>query len=398
MKILHLSSEYPPQNVYGLGRFVSELAKAQAARGDEVYVLTNSIGGRDADVVVESVRVCRIEFPPPPRPPTSSAQLAQFNVLLLERAVGLGRELSDADVLNAHDWLAAPAACALKRLWGRSLVVTMHDCVIGKHFGKLGAEQKYIAEMENWVCLQSDHLIAVSSFVAEELQQYYHVPVEKVSVIHGAVNPAGFALPNPDQLHYFRELFAQPEEKVVLMVGRLDPEKGCQVLMNAVPPVVSRRPDVRFVLAGSGQMEESLRRHVRDNGLERNVFLTGYLDQVVLKYLYRSADCLVIPSLYEPFGIVALEGMACETPVIASRVGGLQEIVVDGETGLLVRPDDSGELSEAILLVLSDPMLGQKLARAGLNSLSARFSWRQAAQKTFECYAHESRLPAAGVG
>jgi glycosyltransferase involved in cell wall biosynthesis len=114
--------------------------------------------------------------------------------------------------------------------------------------------------------------------------------------------------------------------------------------------------------------------------------------------LYRSADCLVIPSLYEPFGIVALEGMACETPVIASRVGGLQEIVVDGETGLLVRPDDSGELSEAILLVLSDPMLGQKLARAGLNSLSARFSWRQAAQKTFECYAHESRLPAAGVG
>ena len=141
MRVLHLSSEYPPQKVFGLGRFVYDLAGAQAAQGDDVCVITNSFSGDRHDIEERGVRVCRVHWPPPPKPVDESATVMQFNVQLLERAMPV-IEAWQPEVINVHDWLTAAAGKSLKNVYGVPLVMTVHDTVMGKSFGKLDNEKK----------------------------------------------------------------------------------------------------------------------------------------------------------------------------------------------------------------------------------------------------------------
>ncbi len=385
MKIIHVASEYPPQKVFGLGRFVQDLAVEQARQGDEVHVVTNSMGGRDHEVIDQGVHVHRVDFPPPPKPADNGATVTQFNLQLLER-VFRDRICPDADIVNAHDWLTALAGKVVARRLGARFVVTMHDVVIGKRFGRLDNENKYVGNIERWACREADAVICVSKYTREEVIKHYGAPPEGTYAVHNAVSEERFAAPDPTLLKRFRRALARDDEAMILYVGRLDPEKGIEVLLRAFAQVLQRRFRARLVIAGSGLIERHLRKLANELGIGGAAVFAGYVKGEPLRYLYRSAQVLAVPSLYEPFGIVALEGMACGNAVVASAAGGLVEIIEHGRSGLLFQPGNDEELAGCLATLLADPDLRKRLADGGQRCIREAFNWRRVAEMTYKVY------------
>lgn len=400
MKILHLASEYPPQKVFGLGRFVHDLAVEQAHQGHEVHVVTNSLSGRGHEIEDHGVHLHRVDFPPPPKPPDDGSTVTQFNVQLLER-VFRDQICPDADVVNAHDWLTSLAGRVVARRFGAVFVVTIHDVVVGKKFGELNNHTKYVGNIEHWVCHEADGVICVSEHTREEVIRTYGARPERVYAVHNAVSEDTFRAPEPMLLARFRRVLACENERVVLYVGRLDREKGIDVLLEAFAEIRHRVPASRLAIAGKGVLEPDLRKRASELDMGSEVVFTGYLAGDVLAHVYHCSDVLVVPSLYEPFGIVALEGMICGLPVIASATGGLTEIVEDDISGLLFRPGDPASLAERLIAVLTDAELRQRLGSAGHRRARDVFSWRRVAgltQRIYEASSDARRRPGAASG
>ncbi len=398
MKILHLASEYPPQKVYGLGRFVQDLAVEQARQGHEVHVVTNSLGGRDHEIMDRGAHVHRVDFPPPPKPPDSGATVTQFNVQLIERVFKDGI-CPDADVVNAHDWLTSLACSVVAKRLGAGFVVTIHDLVVGKSLGELDNDFKYAGNVEHWACREADRLICVSEHTRREAIERYGALPERAFAVHNAVSEENFPCPKPEELAEFRRRLAGDDEKIVLYVGRLDREKGVDVLLRAFARVVHRGQRARLVIAGTGSLEEELRKASAEQGIQEAVTFAGYVMADELSRLYRSAQVLCVPSLYEPFGIVALEGMICGLPVVASATGGLTEIIDDGASGWLVPPGNENALANALSCVLEEAGVAQRLASSGQRRVREVFTWERVAKQIQSIYggvsgARDRPLPA----
>lgn len=386
MKILHLSSEYPPQQVFGLGRFVHDLAVAQGAAGDEVHVVTNSLGGRAHDVIQLGVHVHRVAFPPPPRAHDDSLTVTQFNVQLMERAAPLVRDLKP-DVLNLHDWLTLPGGIPLAEVYDLPYVFTVHDTCVGKRAGDLGPSDRYMAELEAWGTQVAHRVICCSRAVERELVSTYRAPAERIRIVPCGVDARTFAAEaTPAHLAAFRSVLVGADDPLVVYLGRLDPEKGLGVLINAVPAVLKRWPRARFVLVGKGLLAESLQQHVQQAGLSGSVRFTGYVSGEPLALLLRVADVLVVPSTYEPFGIVALEGMINRLPVLVPDSTGLAEIVTDGVDGRTFRTGVAADLADRLLELLDDKPLRRKLGEAGYRTASERYTWSRVAEMSRAVY------------
>jgi glycosyltransferase involved in cell wall biosynthesis len=219
--------------------------------------------------------------------------------------------------------------------------------------------------------------------MASEVSSAFGLPRENIQVIPNGVDPTNFARPfSKDDL---RRRYADPTEKLVLYVGRLVYEKGVGVLISAVPRVLSK-VNAKFVIVGDGYMRDDLSREARRVGVADKVFFTGFLDDDTAKALYRCADVCVVPSLYEPFGIVALEAMASGTPVVATNVGGLGEIVDHGRTGVHVFPNDPDSLAWGILRVLTAEELSKALAPNAYEKALRVYSWKRIAEMTERVY------------
>ena len=385
MRVLMVASEYPPAKVYGLGRAVHDLSRALAARGDEVHVLTNSIGRREQDVVMDGVSVHRINYPSPPEPPDPTSCVVQFNLCLVERAHQLLPVLPAIDLVHAHDWLVGLAAHSIARRLQTPLVTTLHDMAVGKHFGQLDRAQQYIAFTERWLTEQSERIIACSEFIKGELALHCGAEPEKVEVIPCGVDPGPLQL--PVNLPAFRSVFSRPEERLLLYVGRLDREKGVEVLVHGFARLHPREAQLRLVIVGEGQVRQQLQELVSSLALTDAVTFLGYVAPPALGAVYQSAEMAVVPSLYEPFGMVALEAMAAGRPVIASDAGGLREIVADGQTGLRVPAGDAEAIAVAVSRLLGDQQLAARLAARGRERALGEFSWDRVAGLTHSCYA-----------
>lgn len=386
MKILHLSSEYPPQRVFGLGRFVHDLAVEQARQGDEVHVVTNSLGGRRREAFEEGVFVHRVDWPPPPKPADDSATVIQFNLQLLER-VFRDDLCPRADVVNAHDWLTALAGKTTARLRSAAWVITMHDVVLGKRFGKLeDNESRFTANVERWACREADRVVCVSEDTRREVIEKYGADGGMTVAVHNAVSAETFPPLDAKRVQRFRRVLAADEEFLVLYVGRLDPEKGVETLLGAFAGVVRSGVAARLALAGRGSLAAPLQERAVKLGIESQVTFCGYLAGQVLNHAYRAAQVLVVPSLYEPFGIVALEGMICGLPVVAARTGGLVEIIEDGRSGLAFEPGNESELRMHLDALMRDAGLRERLGAAARERASGVFNWARVAEKTRDAY------------
>ena len=179
--------------------------------------------------------------------------------------------------------------------------------------------------------------------------------------------------------------FAAPHEKLVLLVGRLVYEKGFQIALEAMPRVIEELGDVRFLVAGSGTHEQELRAQATALGLDSHGAFMGWIGDDVLHTLYRIADLTVVPSIYEPFGLVALEAMASGCPCLVADTGGLREVVPHDEVGLRFRSRDPGSLADVAIRVLADDDLGRRIVAEAYEHVGS-FDWADVAERTAEVY------------
>jgi glycogen synthase len=397
LRVLILSWEYPPLIEGGLARHVRKLSEALVGLGVEVHVLTR--GGEESPAAeeVRGVQVHRVLEPSRPR------DLGEF-VTWIERMnadmLAAGVELGDAysfDLVHGHDWLVAAACDHLARRFGAPLVTTIHATEHGRHQGWVDKHpQSYIHGVERWITNRSDRVIACSAYMREQIADIFDVPERRVAVIPNGIDPGDLPAVDEAELARLRGEFAAPDERLVLLIGRLVYEKGFQVALEAMPELIERVPGTRFLVAGSGTHEQELKRQAADLGLDEHGTFLGWIGDDVLHQLYRIADVCVVPSIYEPFGLVALEAMASGCPCIVADTGGLREVVPHDEVGLRFRTRDPEALGGMVERVLTEPDLSERLiAEASEHVL--RFDWNDVATRTAEVYeAITERVEAAG--
>lgn len=376
MRVLMLTWEYPPQLVGGLARHVEGLAGGLVRRGVEVDVLTRAGAGAPAEEQREGVRVRRVQpyfghaldFP---------GWVMHLNFALAEAGVRLLREAEEPVVVHAHDWLVAYAGRLLKHAFHLPLVATVHATEDGRMHGLHDPTQKYIHDTEWWLTYEAWRVVVCSRAMQAEVQRLFGLPADKVVVVPNGIAPVAAAA---------KALPAVPG-RMVFFVGRLVPEKGAGVLLEAFPGVVATCPDAHLVIAGTGPWEGELRRRTAALGLNGRVRFTGYVDDATLAGLFRQAAAAVVPSTYEPFGIVALEAMQAGTPLVVSDTGGLAEIVEHGVDGRKAVPGHPGSLAEQIVATLRDPAGARRLAAAAQRKVAAAYTWDGVARATETQYA-----------
>jgi len=402
VRVLMLSWEYPPVLVGGLGRHVHALAEAMARAGHEVTVLSRHPGDPDVpyDEVSGGVRIVRVPEDP---------SLLSFADDLLAWTMALNHALTRAglavcaqappDVVHAHDWLVAHAATTLKHHLGVPLVATLHATEAGRHQGWLpGPLNRGIHSIEWWLTYEARRVIACSAYMRWEVTRLFELPPEKVDVLPNGVDAARWQVA-PDRVAAARRRWAG-EGPLLAYGGRLVHEKGVQDLLAALPRLVRRHPGLRLVVAGTGPAAAALRERARALRLGRSVAFAGFIPDADLAALVAAADCAVVPSRYEPFGLVALEAAAAGTPVAAADVGGLAEIVADGRTGVRFAAGDPAALAAAVDRVLADQVLARRLVRNARAVLAAEHTWAGVATRTVATYElaarQERALHAAG--
>ena len=386
MRTLILSWEYPPLIEGGLARHVRKLAEGLAATGVDVHVLTR--GGEESpeEEVVEGVVIHRVLEPSRPRELGEFvAWVERMNADMLAAGVELG-DRESFDVVHGHDWLVAMACDHLARRFGASLVATIHATEHGRHQGWVTEHpQSHIHGVERWITNRADRVITCSYYMREQVADIFGVPESRITVIPNGIDPDDLPVPADAELTRLRNEFAAPHERLVLLIGRLVYEKGFQIALEAMPELIARLPGTRFLVAGSGTHEDELRRQAADLGLLDHGTFLGWIGDDVLHSLYRIADVCVVPSIYEPFGLVALEAMASGCPCIVADTGGLREVVPHEEAGLRFRSRDPRSLGRMVERVLGDRELRERLV-AEASEHVLRFDWRDVAERTAELY------------
>jgi len=385
MRILMLSWEFPPRLVGGLGRHVDALTRSLVASGHEVHVISRSHPDAPATERRGGLHVTRVDASPPAVPFDDLVPwVLAFNTAVLAAAA---RSVSRHrfDVVHAHDWLVASAGVEVARTFDLPMVGTVHATEYGRHQGHLpGPMNHLIHAIEGWFVEHSDRTVVCSTYMHEQVRTLFGVPDDRVDVIPNGVEVDALA-PPAEQVLALRRTLADDDTRLVLFAGRLEYEKGVQTVLHALERLTERVGAVRFLVAGVGTYSDELRRLVSDLGLEHRVHFTGFLEERSLRLHYAAADVAVAPSIYEPFGLVATEAMACGTPVVASDTGGLREILAGG-TGLTFPPQDAEQLADRIAEVLDDPALARELVARGRERIRALYDWRDVATRTVQTY------------
>ncbi|MDF3308059.1 glycosyltransferase family 4 protein [Rhodococcus sp. T2V] len=395
MKILIVSWEYPPVVVGGLGRHVHHLATELAAAGHEVVVLSRRPSGTDASThptvthIEDGVLVVAVAEDPAhfvfgedmlAWTLAMGHAMVRAGVALHKPGVGEGWH---PDVVHAHDWLVAHPAIALAEFYDVPLVSTLHATEAGRHSGWVsGRINRQVHSVEWWLANESDALITCSASMQDEVTALYGPQLPPITVIRNGIDLTTWS---------FRERATRSGPPKLLFVGRLEYEKGVQDAIAALPRIRRSHPGTTLSIAGEGTQFTWLYQQARTHRVARAVNFLGNLDHVELLGWLHGADAIVLPSRYEPFGIIALEAAASGTPLVASTAGGLGEAVVDGETGMSFQPGDVTGLTSAVREVLDDPAGAQQRAVAARDRLTADFDWHKVAEETVHVYAGAKR-------
>jgi glycogen synthase len=386
-----LSWEYPPLLVGGLGRHVHALAGALARAGHDVTVVTRHAPGALLEEQSEGVRVIRAPEDTPRYEVAGGDMLAwatAFNHALTRAALRAVRG-KRFDAVHAHDWLAAHAAMTLRDHLGVPLVATVHATESGRHQGWLpAAHNRTIDDIERWLCAEADRVIVCSEYMRGEVTRHFDVPAGRTEVVRNGVDGLRWRA-RPRAVAAARLTYAGDDGPLVSFAGRLVYEKGVQHLLAAAPALRDRFPGLRVVIAGDGPYRREL-----ELLAEPWVTFAGFLTGHDLTALMAASDCYVVPSIYEPFGMVALEAAAAGTPVAVAATGGLAEIVEHGVTGVHFPPGDPVALAGAVTGVLGDRGYARALALEARARVIDDYNWPAIAEQTVAVY-DSVRLAAA---
>ncbi|GAB4428054.1 MAG: glycosyltransferase family 4 protein [Chloroflexi bacterium OHK40] len=385
MHVLQIAWEYPPYIVGGLGRHVAELLPALASQGVRVSAVAPRLRDGPHRETSDGVVVRRVDVPGVPGT-DYPAFVAHAGEGLIKAAHELQAIHGRFDLVHAHDWLAAEVGIALKHAWRVPLIATIHATERGRGRGWLhGPSAQRINDLEWKLTYEAWRVIVCSRFMAGQLHEYFETPPDKLDVVPNGVHLSGTPFYDAEHWLSFRRRYAADHERMAFHVGRIVYEKGLHVLINAWPTVVGQVP-ARLVIAGTGDLLDTLKAQATDLGVRDQVTFVGFVTDEDRDRLYHAADLAIFPSLYEPFGIVALEALANACPLVVSDAGGLAEVVQDGVTGLVVPRDDPGALADAVIASLIRPDMARARAAAALREIRELYTWPRVACATLGVY------------
>lgn len=401
MRIAVLTNEYPPHIYGGAGVHVHYLTRELAAlEGGRHQVKVLCFGEQKEEHTNLTVQGLKVNF-------TFPFQEAQHRRLLetVFRNVLMTGALAEVDLIHCHTWYTHLAGCLLKQLLGKPLVLTTHSLEPHRPWKEeqLGPGGYRVSTwMERTAYENADGVIAVSRSMQKDVQELYGVPPEKVRVIFNGVDVQKYKpTPDPAVLHRYG---IDPDNPYILFVGRISRQKGITHLLRAAAHL---EDGVQLVLCATdpdtAELGAEVERRIKElrsrNGL-RIIHISRFVPVDDIIPLYTHAAIFVCPSIYEPFGIINLEAMACGTPVVATAVGGIKEVVVDRETGLLVPLESHcpGEhepqaaaalalnLAAALQSLLSHPEKRRSMGEKARKRVEEIFSWQQVARQTLDFY------------
>ncbi len=372
--ILMLSWEYPPMMVGGLSRHVFDLSRALVLEGHEVHVVTSYVAGYPDYEVNQGVHVHRVQGLQP-EAESFFDWVGSLNIAMTRHSIQLAHKLS-FDIIHAHDWLVGVAAIAVKRAIEIPLLATIHATEHGRNDG-IHTELQYEINQKEWeLTYEADKVIVCSEYMRKEVQSIFSLPENKLVVIPNGVDLALI------QSHEMTSIRQDDDVFTLFSVGRMVKEKGYQTVINAAAILKERKAKVRFVIAGKGPMLESYRAQVQERQLQSHVTFLGFISDEERNDWLSHCDATIFPSLYEPFGIVALEGMAAGKVTIVSDTGGLAGIIRHGENGLKVIPGDESSIVTQVLYAYNHPIIREELATQGLREVKSTFNWSTIAKQT----------------
>jgi glycogen synthase len=397
MRVLLLTNEYPPHIYGGAGVHVEYLSRELAKLVPvEVRTFHDQQSSNDDHLVVRGIKVSTQQFQG--CPPQLISPLRALATSLAFNGWGV-----DADVVHCHTWYAHFGGILAKILYGVPLVITVHSLEPLRPWKREQIGRGY--DLSSWVektaLEMADMVIAVSESTRDDVRRLFDVPEERMTVISNGIDTDEYRpIDAPDILRKFGIDAAQP---YVLFIGRMTRQKGLLYLLKAVEKI---DPSMQIVLcAGESdtpELQAELEKIVAELGARRPnvVWVPGMISREDTIGLYSHAAVFCCPSIYEPFGIINLEAMACGAPVVASAVGGIPEVVVDGETGFLVDvdlssspphdPNDAdafaGRLAQSINRFADDPDLRGRMGDAGRRRVVEVFSWQSIANQTLALY------------
>jgi glycogen(starch) synthase len=370
----------------GLGRHVRKLSENLVREGVEVHVLTRGSGRLPAEELRHGVVVHRVREPPFPRDVNVFVRwVDHMNADMRELALELCDRF-EFDLVHSHDWLVASVAEAVASGISRPWLVTVHATEHGRHQGRVEEHpQSHIHSVERGMVRSADGVITCSQYMRGHVASVFGVSASRITMIQNGVDPSDLE-PVCDDLSDLRGRFASPDERLVLMVGRLVYEKGFHLALDALASVIRRLGDVRFVVAGTGTAEPELKRQSQRLGLSSYGAFLGWTGDDMLRSLYQVAEVCIVPSIYEPFGLVVLEAMASGCPCVVADTGGLREVVpANGTAGLRFRSRDSDALEKVLEQVLTDEEARAQLVAEGREHV-LRFGWPDVARRTLSVY------------
>ncbi len=375
MKVTFLAREYPPYVYGGAGVHLRELARCLA---ELMEVEVRSFG--DQKFHAENLLVKGYE----PKPKLHCAEQPKFDPVfntILTNLLMLCDGL-DADVVHTHTWYGHLGGFLAKKFYNVPFVATSHSLEPLRPWkeAQLAGGYHVSAWIEKVGLENADRVVAVSQMMKDDILKYFEVDPDRVAVIHNGID-----------LKTWNERPLSPELKerygiaddYVLYVGRPTAQKGMEFLIEAADKI-----PVQIVMeaVGADTKEYENRMMAKAKAKENIIWIHENLGDAKNVELYSSARVFICPSVYEPFGIINLEAMACRTPVVASAVGGIKEVVVPEETGLLVEPGKPDQIAAAVNRLLDDPELARSMGEQGRKRVEDYFSWESIAEKTKDLY------------
>lgn len=409
MNITLLTNEYPPHIYGGAGVHVEYLSRELVRLEGGLHVLNIlCFGEQEEHSANKSVQGIRVAFDFPYQDPHHQKLLdTLFRNILMTGSV------KEADIVHCHTWYTYLAGCLMKQILSIPLVITTHSLEPQRPWKEeqLGSAYRASTWLEKTAYQNADGVIATSRSMKAAVHDLYKFPREKIGII-----------PNGIDANQYKPTFnaavltsyhINPDKPFLLFVGRISHQKGIIHLVNAIPYLL---PDIQVVLCAGAPDTEEIGKEMAERVKEAQrktkneiIWIDQWVPRARLIPLFSHASVFVCPSIYEPFGIINLEAMACGTPVVASAIGGIPEVVVHGENGLLVSFEPVGannfepknpqpfskDLAEAVNVLLRSPQKRQDMGVKSRQRVEKNFSWESVARRTLEFY---KALIGKGIG
>ncbi|MBS7530125.1 DUF1957 domain-containing protein [Hazenella sp. IB182353] len=389
LSVIILSWEFPPFTIGGISRAVYELSMQLVKQNVEVHIITCAFDRDASDERLNGIHIHRVK-PLRPKPKSSSQSffdwVFQMNTSLFQKVEFLLNHGLKVDIVHAHDWLVVFVAEALKKRYQFPLISTIHGLEYVRYQNDQASFGTIAHRGDQKLVTISDQIITCSQFMKNTVCELFPIACNKTSVIAN-----GIEIPPPptssenDKVSDLRLKYAKPEEKILLFVGRLVYEKGVHILIEAIPTILKKQPHIKLIIAGEGSEKSFLESKIKHLNIQKNVIFTGFVADDQRNMFYRMSDICVIPSLSEPFGLVALEAMSYKLPLIVSSVGGLAEIVQHKENGLTMMNCHSKSLSDQVNWILENPAHVKKLTQNAYRTLN-QYSWSKNSEQTKKLY------------